>query len=95
MKKNKIFFVVEARMTSKRLPGKVLKKIHKNFLAIDYVIKNILSSGVRENKIIIATPSSKKNYKLWKYIKENYNVIIFKGSEKNVFKRVFDCCKKI
>ena len=81
-------------MTSKRLPGKVLKKIHKNFLAIDYVIKNILSSGVRENKIIIATPSSKKNYKLWKYIKENYNVIIFKGSEKNVFKRVFDCCKK-
>ena len=46
-------------MTSKRLPGK-FQKIHEIFLAIDYVIKNILSSGVRENKIIIATPSSKK-----------------------------------
>ena len=41
MKKNRLFFIIEARVTSKRLPGKVLKKIFRDYLSIDYVIKNI------------------------------------------------------
>ena len=94
MKKNKLFFIIETRITSKRLPGKVLKKIFKNYLALDYVIKNILRAGIKKDKIIIATPKNNKNKKIWDFVKKKYKIKIFKGPEENVFKRVIECCKK-
>lgn len=94
MKKNRLFFIIEARVTSKRLPGKVLKKIFRDYLSIDYVIKNIINAGINKENIILATPTSNKNTKLWSHVEKKYKIKIFKGSEENVFKRIFDCCKK-
>ena len=94
MKKNRLFFIIEARLTSKRLPGKVLKKIFRDYLSIDYVIKNIINAGINRENIILATPTSNKNTKLWSHVEKKYKIKIFKGPEENVFKRVFDCCKK-
>ena len=44
MKKKKlnIYCIIEARMTSNRLKGKVLKKLDKKNYLIDYVINNLL-----------------------------------------------------
>lgn len=94
MKKNNIYFLIEARIASTRLPEKVLKRIYKNYLAIDYVLKSILNSGVQKKNIILVTPKSKKNNKIWSYVKKNYGIKIFKGPEENVFLRVYNCCKK-
>mgnify|MGYP006106117877 CR=1 FL=1 len=91
-KNKKIYFLVEARVNSSRLKNKVLKKINKNHLTIDYVIKNILSSGILKDKIIVLTPKNKINSKLQKHVKKKYGCKIFKGSASNVFKRVYDCC---
>ena len=63
MKKNNIFFLIEARISSTRLPGKVLKKVYKNHCVIDYVIKNILKAGISKENIILAIPKNKKKIK--------------------------------
>ena len=94
MSENTIYFLIEARYSSTRLPGKVLKKIYKNYLAIDYVIANIVNAGISKKNIIVVTPKSSDNSKIWKYIKNKYSIKIFKGSEQNVFERVYNCCKK-
>lgn len=94
MKKNNIFFLIEARISSTRLPGKVLKKIYKNYCTIDYVIKNILKSGISKENIILAIPKNNKNNKISSYVKKKYFIKIFKGPEENVFKRIYECCRK-
>ena len=88
MVKKKIIGVIEARMGSKRLPGKSLKKLDQNNNLIDYVIKNLLKSKYFENKnIYILTSEAKNNKSLIRYIKKNYKINIIIGSEENVFSR--------
>ena len=41
---NKVKCVIEARMGSKRLPGKSMKYLSNNLRLIDFVIRNALSS---------------------------------------------------
>jgi len=94
VKKNNIFFLIEARISSTRLPGKVLKKVYKNHCVIDYVIKNILKAGISKENIILAIPKNKKNNKISSYVKKKYFIKIFKGSEENVFERIHECCRK-
>ena len=96
MKKNKLnfFCLIEARLNSKRLPGKVLKKIYHNFNALDYVISNILSAGIDKDYIILNTTKKKIDIKIQTYVKKKYKIKIFKGDERNVFNRVYSCCKK-
>lgn len=96
MKKNnsKIYCLIEARYSSARLPGKVLKKIYLSYRTIDYVIMNAKASGIQEKKIILLTSNNKADIKIIKYVKKKYNISIFKGSEKNVYSRVLNCCIK-
>ena len=89
-----IHCIVEARTSSKRLPNKVLKNLKGKEKVIDYVIKNLLKSKINKRKVIIVIPKNKNNDELKKYLKKKYNLKIFRGSEKNVYKRVSDCCKK-
>lgn len=96
MRSNKynIFCIVEARTGSTRLPNKVLKNLSSKDKVIDFVIQNLISSKIDKKKIILALPKNKKNNELQRYIKIKFNLNIFRGNEKNVYKRVFDCCKK-
>ena len=88
MVKKKIIGVIEARMGSKRLPGKSLKKLDKNNNLIDYVIKNLLKSKYFKNKNIYILKNKMKNNKsLIRYIKKNYKINIIIGSEENVYSR--------
>ena len=54
MIKNNTIIIVQARMGSKRLPGKSLIKLYKNYTLIDFVLLRCLRSKL-SSKVILAT----------------------------------------
>ncbi len=87
----KIFSIVQARVESTRLRGKVLKKIKgKNSILI---LLNRLSKCKEIEKIIVAIPKSKENIYLKKVLIKN-NFEVFEGSQNDVLKRYFECARK-
>jgi len=82
--------IVQARMNSTRLPGKVLKKINDRTL-IEILLQR-LSKSKSIDKIILATSKSDSNDILEKkVIKLGYEV--FRGSEENVLERFYQAAK--
>ena len=90
MKKN-IHAIIQARLGSNRLKNKVLMKIYDNETTLSLLIKRLNKSKII-NKIIFAIPKNKSNDRLHEYLNQ-FQVNIFRGSEKNVFKRFFDAAK--
>jgi spore coat polysaccharide biosynthesis protein SpsF len=86
----KITAIVQARMGSTRLPGKVLKIICGRSV-LEHIINNLLKSQYINN-IIIATTDDKKDDIIESFIK-NYNVVVFRGSEKDVLSRYYNAAK--
>lgn len=84
----RIHAIIEARMSSKRLPGKVLLKIQNKYI-LDILINRVKKSNT-VNKIIVATSKNVKDYKIINFCKEK-QINFFRGSENNVAKRVYDC----
>ncbi len=89
MKKN-CSIIIEARMNSSRLPGKVLYK-SKNIPMIHLMLKRLKRSK-KVKQIILATTKNKKDNKLVNSIK--LPVKFFRGSENNVIHRVLSAAKK-
>lgn len=87
MKNFRIATIIECRMGSSRLPGKVLLPILNKpaLLLLIERIKKIIPS----TKIILATTTNKKDDEIVNFAKKN-KINFFRGSEKNVFKRVVD-----
>ena len=83
--------IIQARMGSKRLPGKMLKKLSK-FSLIEWSVLRIMQSK-KINKIVLATTNLKKDDLLVKVAKK-YKISIFRGSEKDVLGRFFKAAKK-
>lgn len=83
--------IVEARMGSTRLPGKVMMKV-KNVPMISLLIDR-LKQVKKINKIIVATTNSRNDDSFCKYLKDK-KINFFRGSEDNVMKRVIDASKK-
>ena len=78
---------IEARMTSTRLPGKVMMPINgKINLAI--MIDRIKKSKLVDN-IIVATTINKEDDEIVNWCKDN-DIGYFRGSEDNVYQRVLD-----
>ena len=84
--------IIQARMGSKRLPGKMLKKLSE-FSLIEWTILRIKQSK-KINKIVLATTNLKKDDPLVKAAKK-YKICIFRGSEKDVLGRFFKAAKKM
>tara|TARA_A100001011_G_scaffold150942_1_gene159363 strand:+ start:285 stop:1031 length:747 start_codon:yes stop_codon:yes gene_type:complete len=83
--------IIEARMNSKRLPGKILYKANnKTFLS--HLI-NRLKKVKQINKIILATTLNPLDDILVKEAKKN-KILFFRGSEYDVKKRVLDTAIK-
>jgi len=83
--------IIEARMNSNRLPGKILfkscgKPMLKHLVDRIKKVKKI-------NRIIIATTTNKKDDLLIKFAKKN-RIMFYRGSELNVKKRVLDAANK-
>jgi len=89
--KKEVTAIVQARVGSSRLRGKVLKKINKKETIL--LLLERLSKSKKIDDIIVAIPKKKQDDDLYKIlIKNNYKV--FRGDEHNVLKRYFECAKK-
>ena len=83
--------ILQARMGSTRLPGKVLLNIDESHRIIDFLIDQL--NQTRINRLIIAIPDSKENDVLENYLKK-LNVICFRGNELDVLDRYYQCAKR-
>jgi len=85
-----IGIIIQARTNSKRLKGKILKKLGDKPL-IEWVIKRLKKTKV--NNIILATSKNSKDLELRDIcIKEK--ISFFNGSEKNVLERFYQAAKQ-
>ena len=87
----KVTAVVQARIGSQRFRGKVLKRINNKETIL--LLLNRLSQAKEIDRIIVAIPNKKEDDPLHDVLKKN-NYEVFRGSEKNVLKRYYDCAKK-
>ncbi len=90
--KKKNIAIIQARMNSSRLPGKMLKKIGK-YSIIEWVIKRLKKAKYLD-EIILAT-SKKKIDRKFKIISRKLNINYFAGNEKDVLTRFIDTVKGI
>ena len=83
--------VIQARLTSSRFPGKVLKKIFNELNVIDLMYERI-SNSKKISKIIFAIPKNVKNEKLRDYLKSK-NYLFYQGKEFDVLNRIYHASK--
>tara|TARA_B110000444_G_scaffold222658_1_gene224736 strand:+ start:121 stop:891 length:771 start_codon:yes stop_codon:yes gene_type:complete len=90
MKKTDFITTIEARMTSSRLPGKVLKEINK-MTSLEILFSRIYKSKYI-NKIIVATTINDEDSAIVDVAKKN-NVDYYRGSEEDVLGRLSNSLK--
>jgi len=84
--------IVQARMGSSRLPGKVMQKIDNNYTVLDYVIKQLKSSEKIE-RILVATTILDEDDIICEHL-FSQKIEFFRGSSEDVLDRYFQCAKK-
>lgn len=84
------YIILQARMNSERLPGKVMKLIDGTPM-IGILIKRLKQSKL---PIILATSTKKENDELVEYVK-SLDVQIYRGSEENVLERYYLAAKSV
>ena len=84
--------IIQARMNSTRLPGKVLMNIDEKFPALFYTVDQLKNSKLQE-KIVIATSNNQEDNHIEKFCRK-YNIKCFRGSLENVLDRYYQCAKK-
>lgn len=87
---NNPYIIIQARMNSERLPGKVLKPID-GIPMIGILIERLKQSGI---PIILATSTNTDNDVLVDFV-INYGVSVFRGSEDNVLERYYLAAKTV
>ncbi len=90
MRKGRVVAVVQARMQSTRLPGKVLKEILGQPL-IAYLIERLKRSR-RIDELVIATSTEPADDVIAQYCQQ-LEVAVFRGSETDVLSRYFNSAK--
>lgn len=86
----KILGIIQARMNSTRLPGKVMLEISGKPL-LDHIITRCSISNIHE--IVVATTTNTSDDIIEIYCNSK-NILIYRGEEENVLKRFYDCAKK-
>tara|TARA_X000000950_G_scaffold166234_1_gene203046 strand:+ start:10681 stop:11385 length:705 start_codon:yes stop_codon:yes gene_type:complete len=84
--------IVQSRMGSKRLPGKMMMRIGR-YTLIEWVIKRLKKSK-SINKIILVT-SQKRDDQIFKNISQKLKINFFAGNEKDVLGRFVNSVKKV
>jgi len=83
--------IIQARMTSARLPGKVLMDIEGKPML--WHVVNRLKFSKKLNDIILAVPDTKENDILEKFAEDD-KIKYFRGSEDDVLSRYYQTAKK-
>ncbi|MCK5013475.1 MAG: glycosyltransferase family protein [Candidatus Omnitrophica bacterium] len=86
-----ILAIVQARMSSTRLPGKVMKKILGKPMIGHLLARLSLSKGI--DKIILATSHLSENNELADYV-QNCGFDVYRGSESDVLDRFCQVAKQ-
>ena len=86
-----IIVIIQARMGSTRLPGKVLKEVNGKPL-LSYQLERVEKSKL-VNKIVIATSDLPRDDAIVSFC-ETYGIDCFRGSEHNVLSRYYECAKE-
>ena len=86
-----VIAIIQARMGSTRLPGKVLMEVNDRPL-LAYQLDRI-SKSKKLDKIVIATSILEKDDVIENFCKE-YGVDCYRGSENDVMSRYYECAKK-
>jgi spore coat polysaccharide biosynthesis protein SpsF (cytidylyltransferase family) len=89
--KLKIVILIYARLSSRRLPNKVLKKINSKTL-ISLIIDRIKRISTYKIPIILVSSKDRTDDRLINYCK-NKKIKFFRGDLKNVFQRTLECSK--
>ena len=84
--------IVQTRTGSTRLPAKVMMKADENSIMLDYVIDQLKHSKLSD-KIVIATTDLEQDNVIHEHV-TNRNILCFRGDEKNVLQRHYECAKK-
>lgn len=82
-----IYFIVQARSGSTRMPNKILLPFYSENSILDLLIEKLKT--VEGTKVIIAT-STNKNCDLIEDVAQKHEVACFRGSENDVLKRFID-----
>jgi len=88
---NKVVVIIQARMQSSRLPGKVLKNILGKPL-LGYLVDRV-RKAVYVDDIVIATTLNEKDIEIVDFC-ETYKVKFYRGSEDDVLSRYFESSVK-
>ena len=86
-----IIAIVQARMGSTRLPGKVLMEVNDRPL-LAYQLDRI-SKSKRIDKVVVATSTLEKDGVIESFCND-YGVDCYRGSEDDVLSRYYECCKQ-
>ncbi len=91
MKNNKIGCIIQARVLSTRLPGKILLNGFDKPLLLHTIER--LKKSKKINKIIVATTKLKIDNVIFNLCKKN-NISVFRGHSTNLLNRYYNCAKK-
>jgi len=83
--------IIQARIGSTRLPGKVLMKLNEDTV-LSLLLKQLKHSKFLDEKII-ATTNNPKDDVIEKFTTSN-NIKLFRGDSDNVLDRYYQCAKK-
>ena len=84
--------IIQARMGSSRLPGKVMQKIDNNYTVIDYVIKQ-LKSAKKIEKILVATTNLTEDDVICEHL-SSQKIEFYRGSSEDVLDRYYQCARE-
>ena len=84
--------IVQTRTGSSRLPSKVMMKADEDSIMLDYVI-NQLNYSKLHDELVIATTVLDQDDVIFDHV-TNRNIQCFRGDEKNVLERHYECAKK-
>lgn len=77
-------FIVQARMGSTRLPGKILKDFYQGSTILDIILSKL--HKVPNTKVVVATSDNQNDDELVEYL-QNKHEVVFRGPEDDVLKR--------
>lgn len=84
-----IGIIIQARMGSTRLPGKILKEFYEGKTLIEILLDNLHKVGT---KVIVATSINENNDELETFLK-NKGEIVYRGSEIDVLSRFIEAAE--
>jgi spore coat polysaccharide biosynthesis protein SpsF len=87
-----VLCIIQARMGSTRLPGKVMEKIDHERTILDYVISQVKFSNKVE-EVIVATTNLIEDDIICQHLDLQKNKF-FRGSSEDVLDRFYQCAKK-